>query len=178
MMRIRVWDPVVRLFHWSLVLSFAVVWLSANRWEDLHIWAGYVAGALILVRVTWGLVGTRYARFANFLCSPRRVLTYLRAIIGGSEPRHVGHNPAGGAMILALILAIGSTVFTGWMATTDTFWGVTWVQNVHDLLAHGALLLIGFHIAGVVLASYRHRENLIAAMISGKKRPPDADDID
>jgi cytochrome b len=174
---VRVWDPLVRLFHWSLVLSFAVAWLSANSREYLHNWAGYAAGGLVVMRVAWGFVGTPYARFSNFVRPPGTVLAYLKAILKGSEPRYVGHNPAGGAMIVVLMLAMVSTAFTGWLLTTDAFWGVVWMQHVHHYLAHGLLLLVSFHLAGVVLASYRHRENLVRAMISGRKRPVEADDI-
>ncbi len=176
-MRVRVWDPLVRLFHWSLVLSFAVAWLSAHSWEDLHVWAGYAAGGLVIMRVVWGFVGTPYARFSQFVRPPGTVLAYLKAILKGSEERYVGHNPAGGAMIVALIAAMASTAFSGWLLTTDAFWGVKWAQHVHNYSAHGLLLLVGFHLAGVVLASYRHRENLVRAMISGMKRPSEAEDI-
>ena len=173
----RVWDPVVRLFHWSLVLGFGIAWFSANSWEALHSWAGYAAGGLVLMRIAWGVVGTKYARFSQFVRSPRTVLGYLKAIATGSEARYLGHNPAGGAMIIALMLAMGSTAFTGWMLTTDAYWGVVWAQELHNLVAHGLLLLIGLHLAGVLLASFRHRENLIAAMILGQKRAAEADDI-
>ena len=139
--------------------------------------AGYVAGGLVVVRAAWGFVGTPYARFSEFVRPPRTVLAYLKAILKGSEPRYVGHNPAGGAMIVVLMLAMASTAVTGWLLTTDTFWGVVWMQHVHHYLAHGLLLLIGFHLVGVVLASYRHRENLVAAMISGRKRSLEAEDI-
>ena len=106
MPRVRVWDPLVRLFHWSLVLSFTVAWLSANSWENLHNWAGYAAGGLVVARVGWGFIGTPYARFTQFVRPPGTVLAYLKAILKGSEPRYVGHNPAGGAMILALLAAM------------------------------------------------------------------------
>jgi cytochrome b len=174
---VRVWDPLVRLFHWSLVLSFAIAWLSAHSWENLHAWAGYAAGGFVVMRVAWGFVGTPYARFSQFVRPPGTVLGYLKAILRGDEPRYLGHNPAGGAMIVALMLAMVSTAFTGWLLTTDAFWGVKWMQHVHNYLAHGLLLLVGFHLAGVVLTSRRHRENLVAAMISGKKRPSEAGDI-
>jgi cytochrome b len=176
--RIQVWDLVVRLFHWGLVLSFAVAWLSANSWEDLHTWAGYVAGGLILVRLAWGWVGTPYARFNQFVRSPRVVLSYLKAILAASEARYLGHNPAGGAMVVALMLMTGATALTGWLLTTDAFWGVRWAQHLHDFAANVLVGLIGLHIAGVGLASFRHRENLISAMISGMKRVPQVDDIE
>lgn len=172
---IRVWDPLVRLFHWSLVLSFAVAWLSANFAENLHMWVGYAAGGLIMLRIVWGFIGTPYARFSHFVRSPSDVFQYLKAVASGSEARHIGHNPAGGAMIVALILGMGATVFTGWLLTTDMFWGVSWMQHLHNWSAHGLVLLVGLHIGGVVLASYRHRENLVAAMIVGTKRAAHGD---
>jgi cytochrome b len=176
MQRVRVWDPLVRVFHWSLVLSFAIAMLSANVWDNLHIWSGYAAGGLVVGRVMWGFIGTPYARFSQFVRPPRAVLAYLKAIVRGEEARHVGHNPAGGAMIIVLILAMVATALTGYLLTTDAFWGVAWMQHLHHWLAHGLLLLVLFHLAGVILASYRHRENLVAAMISGRKRVGEAED--
>jgi cytochrome b len=174
---IRVWDPFVRLSHWSLALSFAIAWLSANPWGDLHILAGYATGALILARVAWGVVGSPYARFSQFVRSPRGVLAYLKAIARGGEPRYVGHNPAGGAMVIALILAMAATSVSGWALTTDTFWGVAWMQRPHNALSHGLLLMVCAHLAGVMLASFRHRENLVIAMINGRKRAAGQNDV-
>lgn len=174
---VRVWDPFVRLFHWCLVLSFAVAWLSANTWEDVHTWAGYAAGGLILLRLAWGFIGTPYARFAHFVRSPKTIVDYLKAVASGSEARHIGHNPAGGAMIVALMLGMTGTAFTGYLLTTDTFWGVAWMQHLHNWSAHGLIILVGVHLIGVALASYRHRENLVHAMIVGRKRAAEAEDI-
>jgi cytochrome b len=103
---VRVWDPVVRLFHWSLVAGFATAWFSANRAENLHVWTGYAAGGLILLRLVWGLVGTRYARFSSFVTGPRRTLAYAASILNGTEARHIGHNPAGGAMVVVLMAGV------------------------------------------------------------------------
>ncbi len=167
---VKVWDPVVRIFHWALVASFVVAWLSADDWERMHEAAGYVAGGLIAIRLFWGLVGTRYARFSKFVRSPAVVLGYLKDMLRGREDRFVGHNPAGGAMIVMLILCMAGLCVTGWLYTTDAFWGVEWVEETHELLAHGLLLLIALHIAGVVFASVRHHENLVRAMITGRKR--------
>ncbi len=175
---IRVWDSFVRVFHWSLVLSFAIVWLSANSREALHDWAGYAAGALILARATWGVLGTGYARFGQFVRSPRMVLAYLAAVARGSEARYVGHNPAGGAMVIALMLAMAATAATGWLLTTDAFWGDTQMQHIHSLAAHGLLLLVCVHLGGVALTSFRQRENLVAAMVSGRKRAAEIGDIE
>ncbi|WP_212525472.1 cytochrome b/b6 domain-containing protein [Actibacterium sp. MT2.3-13A] len=116
---IRVWDPLVRVFHWSLVAAFAVAWLSAEEVQPLHEWAGYVVAALIAVRVVWGVVGSRYARFSQFVCGPGKVVDYLRAMLGGHEPRYIGHNPAGAAMILAILITLSGTAFTGWLMEED-----------------------------------------------------------
>ena len=167
---LRVWDPLVRLFHWSLVVSFALAWFSANRAEAVHVWAGYSAATLIGLRLIWGLIGTRYARFSSFVAGPGRVLTYLGAILRGTEARHVGHNPAGGAMVLALMVGVAGLGVTGWMMFTDTWYGEDWVVTLHSLIAHGMVLLILLHLGGVALASVKHHENLVKAMITGQKR--------
>ena len=173
---VKVWDPLVRVFHWGLVLSFAVAWLSADDGRALHQWAGYAAGGLIALRLVWGLLGTRYARFRQFVRSPSAILRYLGDIVTGRESRYVGHNPAGGAMIIALLVTLGAVATTGWMMTTNQFYGYEWVEDVHEVLANALLWLVGLHIAGVVLASLRHRENLVLAMVTGSKRAPEADD--
>ncbi len=174
----RVWDPFVRLFHWSLVLSFGVAWFTPRSSEALHHWAGYAAAALITMRLLWGLVGTRYARFSQFVRDPATVARYLSDIVSGREARYLGHNPAGGMMVLALIVAMATTATTGWMMTTDAYFGVEWVENAHDLAAHGLLVLVLLHLGGVVLASVRHRENLVGAMVTGRKRAPGVGDVD
>lgn len=174
---VRVWDLFVRVFHWCLVLSFAIAWFSQHSSEAIHHTAGYVAVALIAARLVWGVVGTHYARFAQFTRGPRTVVAYLKAIAVGREARYVGHNPAGGAMVLALMAAVAATAATGWMMTTDQFWGVEWVTKAHDWLAHGVLLLVAAHLAGVALASLRHKENLVRSMVTGRKRAAASEDI-
>src|SRR5579862_4099474 len=174
---IRVWDRFVRLFHWALALSFAIAWLSAQSIEALHVWAGYAAAALVALRIAWGFAGAGYARFSQFVHRPRTVLSYLRDVATGREARFIGHNPAGGAMILALLSGLIAAAFTGWMLTTDALWGVLWAQRLHSLVAHGVLLLVLGHLAGVALASFRHRENLVRAMIVGHKRAPESGDV-
>ena len=174
---IRVWDPFVRAFHWALALSFAVAWLSSEDIERLHAAAGYVAGALVPARVVWGFAGPRYARFSQFVRPPETVGAYLRAIADGSERRFIGHNPAGGAMIVVLLVAMVAAAATGWLLTTDAFWGSTAAQHAHSLVAHGVLLLVLVHLAGVALASVRHRENLVRAMVVGVKRAAGPGDV-
>lgn len=173
----RVWDPIVRILHWSLVVSFVVAWVTRHNSAEVHHWAGYFAAALIFMRLLWGWLGTPYARFSQFVRGPATVARYLFVMLSGREVRHIGHNPAGGAMILALIVGMIATALTGWMMTTDTYFGVEWVGRAHDLIAHGLLLLVLVHIAGVLLASLRHRENLVRAMITGRKRRAEAEDV-
>jgi cytochrome b len=174
---IRVWDPFVRAFHWALAASFAVAWLSSENWDSLHNAAGYAAGALVGLRIVWGFLGPRYARFAQFVRSPGTVIAYLRAIKDGSERRYIGHNPAGGVMIIVLLVAMAATAVSGWLLTTDAFWGSTILQHVHSALAHGVLVLVVVHLAGVALASLRHHENLARAMVVGAKRAAGPGDI-
>lgn len=176
--QVRVWDLFVRVFHWSLVLTFALAWFTRHSSEAIHQWAGYAAGALVIMRIVWGVAGTRYARFRQFVRGPTATIGYLRAVVSGSEARYLGHNPAGAAMIIALLGAMAVTAFTGWMMTTDAFWGVGWVARVHETAAQGTLLLVLLHLAGVALASFRHRENLVGSMLSGFKRPAGPSDVD
>ncbi len=174
---IKVWDPVVRLFHWSLVASFAVAWVTAEEWATLHNWAGYAAAALIAFRLLWGLVGTKYARFGQFVRSPSTVMQFTQAMLRRAEPRYIGHNPAGSWMILGLIVAMGITALTGWMYTLDMFWGEEWVEETHEAVANLLLGMVGIHVAGVLYTSYAHKENLVRAMLTGRKRGAGAGDI-
>ncbi|NIA71559.1 cytochrome B [Pelagibius litoralis] len=174
---VKVWDPLVRIFHWTLVGSFALAWISADEWDDLHSWAGYAAAALIAFRLVWGLLGPRYARFRQFIRAPGTVAAYLKDVLLGREARYLGHNPAGGAMIIALIVTLAMLCLTGWMYTLDIFWGEDWVEEIHEVLANLMLGLIGLHLAGVFVASLKHHENLVRAMITGRKRSPTSSDV-
>jgi cytochrome b len=174
---VRVWDPAVRTFHWALATSILVAWFTSDEWKSAHIWIGYLAAALVAFRVVWGFTGSPYARFRSFLHSPVTVARYVAAMVTGRERRYLGHNPAGGAMIVALLATVILLGLTGWMQTLDRFWGEEWLEDLHELLADGLLVLIAAHVAGVLLTSWRHGENLIFGMISGRKRAPAADDI-
>lgn len=174
---VKVWDPLVRVFHWSLVASFAFAWVTAEDWEGLHEGAGYAAAALIGVRVLWGIIGPKYARFSQFVRSSGVVIDYLRSLINGRERRYLGHNPAGAMMIVALLLATAATALTGWMTTLPAFHGADWIEEGHEVMANLMLAMVLLHVAGVVVAGLRHRENLVRAMIVGRKRAPDAADV-
>lgn len=168
--RIKVWDPVVRLFHWALVGFFAFSFFTGDEWETAHILSGYVIGSLIAIRVLWGLLGSEHARFVNFVRNPVTVIGFLADTARMRAKRYIGHNPAGGVMVIALLLMIAGIVSTGYMMTTDTYWGVEWVENTHEILVYSTLGLIVLHILGVLFASIEHRENLVRAMITGWKR--------
>jgi len=136
----------------------------------LHEGAGYVVLALLAIRLVWGVIGTRYARFADFVRSPGTVTRYLIDILGGHPRRYLGHNPAGGAMVLALIGMCALAAGSGWLMTTDAFWGTKWVEALHEISANATLAFIALHVLGVLLTSWQHKENLVGAMITGRKR--------
>lgn len=174
---VKVWDRPIRLFHWSLAGSVALCWLTADELQSLHEVAGYTAAGLIGLRLVLGLAGTGYARFSQFIRSPKRTLRYAGEMLRHQEARYLGHNPLGAAMVVVLLIMVGGIVLTGWMQTTDTYWGIEWVEETHEALAQLLLVAIALHVAGVVHASRRHQENLVLAMITGRKRAPAGTDI-
>ena len=167
---VRVCDPFVRVFHWSLVTLFLVAFVTGDEMERLHVAAGYALAALVALRIVWGFIGPRHARFSDFVRPPAATLDYLRKSVRGRAPRSLGHNPAGGLMTLALLGMLVAISVTGIMMTTDAFWGAQWVEDLHEGLVHVTLGLIVLHVAGVLFASYEHGENLVRAMITGRKR--------
>ncbi len=197
---IRVWDPLVRVFHWGLVAAFATAWLTADEMQPVHEFAGYTVAGLVAFRLFWGFAGSRYARFAQFVKGPGATLAYLGTMLRGGERRYLGHNPLGAAMMLALLLTLSGTAFTGWLMADQTRVAMlptlpqivapAWaddegdddregregreveglLKDVHETLANLMLLLIALHVGGVILASIRHHENLARAMITGEKR--------
>lgn len=175
--RVPVWDPLVRLLHWSLVGSFAASWLTRHSPGRIHEWLGYAVLAIIVVRLAWGFLGSRYARFAQFVRPPRATLRYARSLAAGRQPRYLGHNPLGGWMIVALILTTLGICLSGWLYTTDRYWGIEWVETLHRWLTNFGLVLVGLHLAGVVFTSLHDRENLAASMVHGRKRAPAPDDM-
>ena len=170
--QVAVWDPLIRIFHWSLVALFSFAFATGDEWDSAHELAGYLIAGLVTGRIVWGFVGPRYARFADFMYRPARVLSYLQESVKLRAPRFLGHNPAGGAMVVTLLVAIAAIAGSGYLMTTDAYWGVSWLEQLHKVVAFGTLGLIGLHVTGVVLASIEHKENLVGAMFTGRKRAP------
>lgn len=178
--QLKVWDRSVRLLHWALVFALLVAWTSTLGlgFATLHEPAGYAALGIVALRIIWGFCGSRYARFSQFVRGRRQVLRYANTVLEGHEQRYIGHNPLGGWMVLLLLVVVGLLGVTGWLYTTDYFWGMAWLDTLHTGLAWLLLLLVVLHLSGVALASWRHRENLVFALFSGKKLAPNPDDVD
>jgi len=168
---LRIWDPFVRVFHWLLVIGFAVNFFEIVRpGKYPHRVIGYVVLGLIAARLIWGLVGPRHARFIDFVRSPRRILAHLGDLLRHRDGRYLGHNPAGGAMVMALLLVTLLVGVSGWLTRTDWFFGVKWIEEAHEILANAMLALVVLHVLGVIHACWRHRENLVLSMVTGRKR--------
>jgi cytochrome b len=174
---VPVWDAPVRTFHWLLVLSFAGAWLTAEseRWQWVHATLGYTMAALVGFRIVWGLIGTRHARFAAFVRGPGAAGQYLAALLKGRPEHHPGHNPAGALAILALMVLVGITAATGVSTYYDL--GGKWIEELHEGAANTLLGLVLVHLAGVAVGSLAHGENLVRAMITGRKRVPPGEGI-
>jgi cytochrome b len=168
--RILVWDLPLRIVHWSLAAAFAVAFVTGDseRYRGLHVVAGYAMLALIAFRITWAVVGTRYARLASFMFGPRAVVRYLRSLLARDPPHYVGHNPAGSWMIFALVLAGVLAGATGWALDRDL--AGHWLEEIHETATNTMLALVIVHLAGVAVASVLHRENLARAMVTGYKK--------
>ncbi len=182
---VKVWDPLVRIFHWSLVAGFSTAYLSGEvEGLTLHVWSGYLVGGLVLFRWLWGLLGTEHARFRDFIFSPAVVVAYTRDLLHHQARRYLGHNPLGGAMVVALLVLLSLVTVTGLvvyaakeasgplaglMSGTPEWLG-DMTEEIHEFFSNLTLLLVGLHIAGVVVSSVLHRENLVRAMITGRKR--------
>jgi len=192
---IRVWDVLIRIFHWSLVLGFSIAYLTGEEWGNLHIYSGYVVLGLITFRVLWGFIGSRYARFSNFVCSPTAVRQYLKSLALNKPKHYVGHNPAGGWMVIAMLFLLfvvtvsGLKVYAveeglGPLAGAPPAVTVisaaraddgedeeaeSYWEEIHEVSSNLMLLLVFLHIGGVIISSRLHNEHLVRAMVTGNK---------
>ena len=212
---IRVWDPIVRIGHWTLVISFLVAYFTEDEFLTQHVWAGYVVGVIVCIRLVWGLTGSKHARFSDFVRSPAATFGYLGDLMRHKAKPYIGHNPAGGAMIVALLIGLSGITYSGLMLyaieedagplagwivadnsssslptiistaraddddddeygeggehnedeSAEEYW-----EEIHEFFANLMLLLIVAHVAGVLYSSYAEKENLVKAMITGRKR--------
>lgn len=176
--RVRVWDPIVRLFHWTVAGGVVANLTFLEHARTPHIYVGYVVVAAVAVRLVWGLFARGHARLASFIPGPRAFVGYARALLARRDPRYLGHNPAGAAMAILLVLLILILGSTGYMMGTDRFWGVGWVEQAHKIAANAILVASLVHVAGAIVESMRHRENLALSMITGDKRAATGTDID
>ena len=167
---VKVWDPLVRFFHWSLVAIFIVAWVSADEWDRLHEWAGYAILGLVGFRIIWGVIGTRYARFTNFVYGRKTVISYLKDALSFRAKRYLGHNPAGGAMVIVLLGMLSILSGTGYMLTIDAYHDAKWLEEIHEVVANLTLAFVGLHVLGVIFTSLQHGENLVRSMLTGRKR--------
>jgi len=184
-MKELVWDLFVRIFHWSLVLSFALAYLSAEYgFDEVHEWLGYFITVLVVSRVVWGFIGSKYARFSSFVFPVSEYIQNIKAIVTNNHEKHyMGHNPLGGGMVFLLLFGVltlvaSGLILLGWSEYTGPIWALDIAiseglgdlsQQIHYLLPVLMLFLIGGHIFGVILATKQHGENLVHSMFHGYK---------
>lgn len=195
-----VWDIAIRLFHWSLVIFFTTAYLTGEEDSLLHIYSGYAVGGLLIFRLIWGLIGTQHARFKDFIYAPKQIKAYATGLLKGKVQHVEGHNPLGGLMVIALLLSLTLTTVTGLkvygleghgpLAQTESSWLMStanasnpgerhgeknesaehfW-EEIHEFFANFTLFLIALHITGVIVSSRLEKQNLVKAMITGKKQ--------
>lgn len=169
---IPVWSPSIRICHWLLAALIGASWCTRHGGGTWHEYLGYGAAAVVALRIALGMFGSGHARFAAFVVGPRALLSHLRTLRARHAAHFIGHNPAGGYMVLVLLAATASVSATGWLYTTDRYWGVEWVERLHACASDLLLLLILVHLCGVAFESWRGRENLVTAMLHGHKRMP------
>ena len=198
---VKVWDIAIRIFHWSLALFFIIAYLTEDDLETVHVYAGYAVLGLLVFRLIYGFVGTRYARFWDFIYSPKNTLSYLRSLLHGHPKHYLGHNPLGGWMVVLLLVFLSLTTWTGLelyatkdkgpLATNVAFVQTAYAhddrdkdehgeegeehglwEEIHEVFANLTLILVFMHIGGVIFSSIVERENLVRAMITGYKKKP------
>ncbi len=204
---VRIWDPLVRIFHWSLVIAFSLSYLTGEEESSIHVYSGYTILGLISFRILWGVIGTKHARFTDFVRGKDTVIHYLKSLLTRNPQHYQGHNPAGGWMVIALIISLFASTLSGLKLyaveeglgpfansspeihlisnayadddkdkkdSGDEFWKDFW-EEIHEAAVNFTLLLIFIHVGGVLVSSLIHKENLVKAMVTGKKSKPTAE---
>ncbi|HKI59780.1 MAG TPA: cytochrome b/b6 domain-containing protein [Mariprofundaceae bacterium] len=204
---IKIWDILVRIFHWSLAIFFVLAYVTGEELDTVHAWAGYVIIGLLAFRIVWGFIGSKYARFSDFIYSPAKIFDYLKSLLSSRPKHYLGHNPAGGAMVILLLVFLSLSSWSGLKAYAvegkgplasaemslvtlaqadgwyeeedehegsgregDEFW-----EEAHEFFVNFTLLLVFVHLGGVFASSVLHKENLVRAMITGRKEKNDLD---
>ena len=170
---VKVWDPLVRVFHWGTALLFLANFAVFEDESAAHRYAGYLLFGLVLIRLLWGLVGSKHARFGAFWPRPSEIKAHLVGLFAGGSKPHLSHNPLGALMVYNLLGALVLISVTGIMMESDAFWGVDWVEVSHEFLANYALACVGLHVFGVLFESRRSGINLVKAMVTGRKNVPE-----
>lgn len=168
-----VWDPLVRLIHWSLALAVLLNGTIVEEESSLHEWIGYIALILVGLRLIWGLVGPAPARFSAFPPSPKRAMAHLREMFDRTRPVHLSHNPLGALMVYNIWASVVAIGVTGYMMTTVTFFGVEWVEEAHEAIFAWLVVSVALHVAGVGFETWQTGVNLVRAMVTGKKNIPE-----
>lgn len=174
---VLIWDIPTRLTHWLLVFCFlgAVITEEGERWRLFHVTFGYTMFGLVIFRVIWGFIGTRYARFVEFVRSPQEVMKYTLATISGKAQRYIGHNPLGSIAILVMLILVLVITVSGYVIFNDL--SGEWAEEMHEFFGNLLLVVVAIHIGGVFSSGMKHRENLVKAMISGTKHGQTSDAI-
>ncbi len=167
---VAVWDLPLRLWHWALAASVLVAWFTPTVYDSLHRIVGYTVIGLLAFRLVWGFWGSRYSRFRMIGVRLRAAPFYLWNLRRGITGRYIGLNPAGTLMLVALLVALAVSAITGALSVTVTFFGVWWIEDTHAWASDAVIVLAVLHIIGVLLMSMLQRDNLIRAMVTGRKR--------
>jgi cytochrome b len=181
---VRIWDAPTRLFHWGIIVMVAAAWLTQELgWMTIHMINGYAVFAALLFRFAWGFVGSETARFRKFLKSPARALAHLAHFRRREPDTEIGHNAAGGWMVLVILVLLAVQVGTGLCATDDVMfqgpfsdavgqsWS-DWLTHIHSLNFTVIEIAILLHVVAVGAYAVGKRHDLVRPMISGWKRMP------
>jgi cytochrome b len=168
----KLWDPLIRLFHWSIAFIFIANYFFNEAGEDWHQWLGYAAAVWVVVRFAWGFLGKGAARWSDFFPTPTRLALHINALREGKTYHRMGHSPLGALVMIIMMLLMLLLGVTGYMMEEiDYFWGVEWLENLHEWIANSLMALVILHVTAALLESYRLRENLPLSMVTGKRRP-------
>ena len=169
---VRVWDPLVRVFHWSLAIAFFANYFVTEEGEGWHRWIGYYAAAWVLIRIVWGFFANGAAAWSDFWPTPARLKAHVSALLHGSDIHRLGHSPLGALVMILMMTAMFALGVTGYMLEEiDMFWGEEWLEEVHEFIANGLAGLVGLHLLAAVVECLKLRDNLPLSMITGRRKP-------